>query len=90
MSLGGVLERYKKEKDNFKKKPTPDTFLCNAITKILKLDILIQNLYIKTKYQRVHYMDSRIPNSTVLCVKETATIDLTNIEEIEKEEINNE
>ncbi len=83
-----ILKRYIEEKNNFKIKPQPDTFLCNSVAKSMKLDILIQNFYIKTKFQRIHYIDSRIPNSTVLCAKATANI--TNIEKIEEEEINHE
>jgi hypothetical protein len=80
-----ILKRYEEEKNNFERKPHPDTFLCNSITKSMKLNILIQNLYIKTKYQRINKIDSRIPNATVLCAKESANIELANIEEIEKE-----
>ncbi|MSP27137.1 MAG: hypothetical protein EXR80_01450 [Methylococcales bacterium] len=83
-----ILKRYIEEKHRFKIKPHPDTFLCNAVTKSMKLDLLIQNLYIKTEVQRINNIDSRIPNSTVLCAKTTANI--TNIEKIEEEDVNHE
>lgn len=85
-----ILKRFVHEKKNFKSKLTPDTFLCNAVSKSMKIDILIQNLYIKTKEQRINRINSRIPNSTVLCAKETAIIDIENINETEKGEINDE
>jgi hypothetical protein len=85
-----ILNRYEEEKKISGKKLHPDTFLCNSVAKSMKLDMLIQNFYIKTKFQRVKVIDSRIPNTTVLCAKESANIELVNIEEIEKGVIENE
>lgn len=86
---GHIMKRYEEEKREFRRKMAPDTFLCNAVAKSLKLDILIHNFYIKNKLQRLKRIDSRIPNSTVLCAKDTAIIDLANMEEIETRGIKN-
>ncbi len=85
-----ILERYHREKSNFKYKIDPDTFLCNSVTSSMKLDILIQNFYIKDKFQRRKRLGSRIPNSTVLCAKKSAKIDSANLKEIEKKGIEDE
>jgi len=85
-----ILNKFEIEKNKFKHKLTPETFLCNSISESLKLDIMIQNFYIKTKFQRVNYIHSNIANTTVLCAKNSASIKLTNIKEIEKEGINDE
>jgi hypothetical protein len=85
-----ILDKYEAEKKNFKEKLHPDTFLCNSIAKSMKLDILIQNFYIKNKKQILDHIPSRVSNSAVLCAKETASINVMNIQEIEKEVITNE
>lgn len=82
-----ILKKYEEEKKKLTIKLHPDTFLCNSVAKSMNLDIVIQNLYIKKKSERIRKIDSRIPNSTVLCAKKTAKIDLVDIEEIEKEAI---
>lgn len=85
-----ILDRYEKQKSSFKIKPTPDTFLCDSISKSMKLDILINNFYIKSKNQRIKKINSRFPNSTVLCAKETAIISLYDIKEVESEGVEHE
>lgn len=85
-----IFQKYDAEKRKFRTSMHPDTFLCNSFAKSMKLDILIQNFYIKTKNQRIKKIVSRMPNSTVLCAKENANIDLVNLDEIEKEAIGNE
>lgn len=85
-----ILKKYEKEKSSMQKKLHPDTFLCNSVSKSMRLDILIQNLYIKTKYQRVNRIHSRIPNSTVLCAKNTAKIEVDLLDEIEKRGVTDE
>jgi hypothetical protein len=78
-----ILNRYEIEKSKFRLNMHPDTFLCNAIATSMKLDILIQNFYIKTKDQRIKRFHSRVPNCTVLCAKESAKIELEHIDIIE-------
>lgn len=78
-----ILERYEAEKEKCRTNLHPDTFLCNAVAKSMNLDILIQNLYIKTKEQRIKMFHSKIPNSTVLCAKKSAIIEIESIEEVE-------
>jgi len=51
----------------------------------MRLDILIQNFYIKSKDQRIKRIESRIPNSTVLCAKQYANIEIGSMAEIETE-----
>jgi len=79
-----IFAKYEAEKSNFRIEMHPDTFLCNAVSKSMNLDILIHTLYIKTKYQRINRIQSRVPNSVVLCAKQSAIINLLNIKEIEK------
>lgn len=78
-----IFDRYESEKEKFHSKIHPDTFLCNSVAKSMNLDILIQNLYIKTKEQRMNRLHSRIPNSTVLCAKENAIIEHKHLDKIE-------
>jgi len=85
-----ILERYEIEKKFFKKRVEPNTFLCNSVAKSMNLDILIQNLYIKNKRQRIKNHRSFVPNTTVLCAKKNAQIDLSSIEEVETKGITNE
>jgi hypothetical protein len=62
-----------------------DRLICNLIIQAMNLDLLINNLYIKTKIQRMKIIYSRIPNVTVmLVVNPNKSIDLSSIEEIEK------
>jgi hypothetical protein len=69
-----LLEKYENEKKSFKTKIDPDTYLFNNITELLKIDIIIHNLYIKTKQHRINKIQSRIPNATVLCAKKNSKI----------------
>ncbi len=85
-----ILEKYESEKKFFSKKIHPNTFLCNSVAKSMKLDILIHNLYIKNLSQRVNYHSSFVPNTTVLCAKRNAKIDIDLIEEIETNGVNGE
>ncbi|WP_428353234.1 hypothetical protein [Methyloprofundus sp.] len=45
----------------------------------MKLDIIIHNLYIKNKTQRIKKIASNTPNVTVMCVKDVANIDIDTI-----------
>lgn len=46
----------------------------NLIADFLKLEIIIHQLYIKTKKERRYNLVSNVPNSTVMCVKNTNNI----------------
>lgn len=81
-----ILTKFEKDvagQPKFGKISAQDNYICNAVAKSMKLDILIHNLYIKTKRQRIKNINSRVPNSTVLCAKETALISVEDIDVIE-------
>jgi len=62
-----------------------DRVILNLMIKWMNIDILISNLYIKTKKQRISKIYSRIPNVTVMLVTEPKkSIELSSIKKIEK------
>lgn len=65
-----------------------DQKICNMTIKIMCLEALISNLYIKNKVQRTKIINSNIPNVTVmLVVKPKTCIDLSSIKQVETGEI---
>lgn len=58
--------------------------LWNLVADLMKIDIIIHNLYIKTKIQRICKIDSNVPNTTVMCVKDVENI---HIETIKREKV---
>lgn len=58
--------------------------LWNLVADFLEIEIIIHNLYIKTKQQRIKRIDSNVPNVTVMCVKDVKNI---NIDTIKKEKV---
>lgn len=81
-----ILAKFEKDvagQPRYRRISAQDNYICNAVAKSMDLDILIHNLYIKTKRQRIKNINSRVPNSAVLCAKETASISIEDIEVIE-------
>ena len=64
-----------------------DRKLVNFVQEVFGFEVIICNLYIQTVIQRLRGIQSRIPNTTVLCVTKVAVIDKDSIEEIENMEI---
>lgn len=56
----------------------------NLIADFMDLEIIIHNLYIQTKTERILKIKSNIPNATVMCVKNVANIQLNSLKVIDK------
>lgn len=59
-----------------------DRILWDLAADFMQLEIIIHNLYIKNKTQRIKKITSNIPNVTVMCVKKVENIDLNTISEV--------
>lgn len=73
---------FQKDRD----KKCDDCVMWNMVAKYLKLDVVIHNLYIKNKQQRIKKINSNVPNTTVMCVKKPCLIDQQTIKEVVQEE----
>jgi chemotaxis methyl-accepting protein methylase len=85
-----LIEKHMKSFSLNRNVKNDNKVIWNAISEYLELDAIIHNLYIKECYQRRKRVDSNVPNTTVLCVKETHFIRRESICEIVKEEVQNE
>jgi len=54
----------------------------NIIADLMELEVIIHNLYVKNKYQRIKKISSNVPNVTVMCVKDSKNIDFNSIKKI--------
>lgn len=59
-----------------------DRVMWNLVADFLNLEIIIHNLYIKTESQRKLNIVSKVPNTTVMCVKNTNNIHFETIKMI--------
>lgn len=65
-----------------------DRKICNMAISMMKVDVLISNLYIKTKIQRIKNINSNIPNVTVMLVaNHEECIDVSSMSEVKTGEI---
>jgi len=74
-----LLEIHKEHWCKDRKVTEDDRLLWNFAADFMKLDVIIHNLYIKNKTQRIKKIASNIPNVTVMCVKDVANIDIDTI-----------
>lgn len=56
----------------------------NLVARLMGLDAVIHNLYIKNRMQRIKQVQSNVPNTTVLCVKNPDSIDSETIRVVDK------
>lgn len=81
-------EKHKKSFKNTSRDLSQDNrVIWNAMSEYLSLDAIVHNLYIKDCFQRRKKVNSNVPNTTVLCVKDPKFIRLDSITEIVKKEI---
>lgn len=59
---------------------TDNQVMWNLVARMMGLEVIIHNLYIKNKRQRISRIVSNVPNATVMCVKAPASIDKNSIE----------
>ncbi|WP_305909590.1 hypothetical protein Q9L42_004655 [Methylomarinum sp. Ch1-1] len=69
-----LLEIHDKHWKRNRKLEEDNRILWNMVADFMKLEIIIHNLYIKTKRQRQYRIKSNVPNVTVMCVKNSANI----------------
>lgn len=67
-------KKYRKEVAGCTEYYDLDTYIFNAFSKLFTIDALICNFYIQNRAQRRSKEESRIPNSTVLCVRKIDNI----------------
>lgn len=79
-----VIQSHKKRNKSYK---NIDTAICNAIINLMKIDILIKDSYIKSRFERKYRIESRVPNCTVLCATKTAQIFCDDMNEYEIGEV---
>lgn len=72
-------KKYRKEVAGCTEYYDLDTYMLNAFSKLCSIDVLICNFYIQNRVQRRSKEKSRIPNTTVLCVRS-----IDNIVSVEK------
>lgn len=87
---GKILEKHQKSFGFNRDIRNDNRVIWNAVAEYMELDAIIHNLYIKDCFQRRKKIDSNVPNTTVLCVKEPQSIVLNTIVEIVEEEVHNE
>lgn len=63
---------------------THDTLLMNLAMDYMKLDIVISDMYVKNAKLRKERISSRIPNVTMMCIKNANLIDRESIKAVQR------
>lgn len=61
-----------------------DKIIWDIISDDSRLDGVIHNLYIRNQFQRIKRVNSNVPNTTVLCVKNNSSINLSSIDVVKE------
>lgn len=75
-----LIEKHNKYFYPGRKFQNDDRIIWNLVASFMELEVIIHNLYIKNKRQRILKIGSNVPNTTVMCVKEPTFIDKSTIE----------
>jgi len=81
-----VVHRFEKEFPRDRELSEDNCTVHNMVKKHMKLDIVIQNLYIKQHRDRIMRLGSQVPNVTVLCATSADSVNIDSIEVIESGE----
>ena len=83
-----LIHVYQKSFQKGREYADDDRKICNMVISKMKVDVLISNLYIKTKIQRIKNINSNIPNVTVMLVaNHEECIDASSMSEVKTGEI---
>ena len=77
-----LQQKHKEIWKNDRELKNDNRVLWNLVADFMKLEVIIHNLYIKTKYQRINRISLNVPNTTVMCVKNSKNIDIDTVREI--------
>lgn len=82
-----LIEKNDEHFERNRDKLCDDQVMWNLVASVAELDAVIHNLYIKNKTQRIKKIMSNVPNTTVLCVKEPASIIKDSIEVLQEGDV---
>ncbi|MBV7264436.1 hypothetical protein KCG43_20700 [Photobacterium sp. WH24] len=82
-----LLEKHNKYFTKNRRFKDDDRIMWDLVALNMSLDVVIHNLYIKNKMQRVKKICSNVPNTTVMCVKNSSLIDRNSVKEVAKGEV---
>ncbi|MGP8290358.1 hypothetical protein ACT3OH_08885 [Vreelandella zhanjiangensis] len=69
-----ILEKHNKHFMRDRRVQCDNRVMWNLVAQVMDLEVIIHNLYIKNRIQRIKKLSSNVPNTTVMCVKDPDSI----------------
>jgi len=69
-----ILEKHDEHFARSRRIQNDNRVMWNLVAQMMSLEVIIHNLYIKNRIQRIRKIDSNVPNTTVMCVKDPDSI----------------
>lgn len=69
-----ILEKHDEHFMRNRRVKSDNRVMWNLVAQMMDLEVVVHNLYIKNQFQRIRTVDSNVPNTTVMCVKDPSSI----------------
>lgn len=79
-----LLKTHKKNWKSTRNIIEDNRIIWNLIAELMELDIIIHDLYVKTKFERIYKVSSNVPNVTVMCVKNVNNINFDTLKTVKE------